>query len=123
MQADLFSIQVEVQYLDHQSLPEQEHFLFAYTITISNTSDEPAQLFTRYWEITDGNGEVSEVHGAGVVGKQPVIQPGESYTYTSSAMLETPVGTMQGAYTFKSDSGVFDVPIPLFSLATPGVMN
>jgi len=123
VQAAAFDIEVSVQYLEDRSHPEQQHYLFAYTITIHNRSAEAAQLFTRAWEITDGNGDITEVHGVGVVGKQPLIQAGESYTYTSSAILETPVGTMQGAYTFKSDSGVFDVPVPLFSLATPGVMN
>lgn len=123
MRLNSFSIDVETQYLAHQSHPEQDHYLFAYTITIKNQSHESAQLFTRAWEITDGNGDITEVHGVGVVGQQPVIAPGEQFTYTSSTVLQTPVGTMGGAYTFKSESGVFDVPIPLFSLAIPGVMN
>lgn len=123
MQAAQFKVEVEVEYLAQHSDPEQEQYRFAYTITIHNHSAEAAQLFTRAWEITDGNGDITEVHGVGVVGQKPVIAAGESFSYTSGTMLTTPVGSMGGAYTFKSDSAVFDVPIPLFSLAVPGAMN
>ncbi|MBW8192312.1 Co2+/Mg2+ efflux protein ApaG [Neiella marina] len=122
--SDSISIKVEVSYLERQSLPDQDHYLFAYNITITNHGDEPAKLMTRHWQITNGDGEVNTVDGPGVVGKQPDIASGEQFAYTSSAVIETAVGTMHGHYTFCSQSGtVFDVPIPAFRLASPNTLH
>lgn len=118
------SVSINVSYLENQSLPDQDHYLFAYTITITNEGEEAAKLLTRHWQITNGEGEVSNVNGPGVVGKQPDLQPGEHFTYTSSAAIETAVGTMQGYYTFQSQTGtLFDVEIPTFRLARPGALH
>jgi ApaG protein len=98
--------------------------VFAYTITISNEGDIPAQLISRHWVITDANGKVQEVSGDGVVGEQPHLEPGEVFRYSSGAVLETPVGAMQGLYRMKTDNGIsFDAPIAPFTLAVPGVLN
>ncbi|MCM2681296.1 Co2+/Mg2+ efflux protein ApaG [Echinimonas agarilytica] len=118
------SIEVDVNYLAHQSIPEKEHFLFAYTITITNNGEVPAKLLTRHWNITNGNGDVSSVSGPGVVGKQPHLSSGEHFTYTSSAVLETAVGSMHGHYSFQTENGnVFDVDIPAFRLASPNALH
>jgi ApaG protein len=120
------SIQIEVEslYLPHQSNPDKNHYVFSYTISISNTGDMPAQLLTRQWLITDSDGRKQEVQGDGVVGEQPEIQPGEKHVYSSGSVLETPVGTMEGCYGMVSSSGMqFDAPIPVFRLAVPGVLN
>lgn len=115
-------VQVATRFLPESSTHQQ--FAFAYHITISNRGEEGVQLLSRYWLITDGNGKKMEVAGDGVVGKQPVIMPGESYRYSSGAVLDTPVGTMQGFYTMeKLDGGQFNAPIPLFSLAVPNLVN
>ncbi|MGK0498438.1 MAG: ApaG protein [Oceanicoccus sp.] len=111
------SIHVDTEYIEQQSAPDQDRYAFAYTITISNHGVEPIQLISRNWQITDGNARVQEVHGDGVVGQQPRIKPGHSFQYTSGALLETAVGTMEGSYKMVSDSGQeFDAPIPRFSL-------
>jgi ApaG protein len=117
-------IQVVTQYLANH-LPEGENkFAFSYHITITNGSEENVQLLNRYWLITDGNGKTSEVYGAGVVGEQPTIQPNQQYRYSSGAVLDTPVGTMQGHYEFRRPDGTqFKAPIPLFSLAAPNALN
>lgn len=107
-----------------QSAPEQGRYVFAYTIRITNDGDVAARLLSRHWLITDANGKVQEVRGEGVVGEQPYIRPGETFTYTSGAMLNTPVGTMQGAYTLCSDEGdQFDAPIPRFTLSIPRTLH
>ncbi|MBD1390636.1 Co2+/Mg2+ efflux protein ApaG [Neiella sp. HB171785] len=117
-------IDVEVTYLERQSLPEKDHYLFAYTISITNQGSESAKLMTRHWHITNGDGEESTVSGPGVVGKQPDLAPGKTFTYTSSAAIETAVGTMHGHYTFCSANGtVFDVPIPAFRLASANILH
>ena len=117
-------VQVEVRYIERESDPENERFVFAYTITISNVGAEPAQLLNRYWRITNGEGKVEEVTGPGVVGKQPRIPPEQSFRYTSAAIIETPVGSMEGHYEFQRDSGeTFLVPIPAFSLSQPNVVH
>ena len=119
-------IRIEVQplYLSHQSKPEENHFVFSYTISISNTGKLPAKLMTRHWLITDADGHKQEVHGDGDVGEQPDIQPGQKHVYSSGAVIETPVGTMEGRYGMVSQTGEhFDVPIPVFRLAVPGVLN
>ena len=94
----LVGVNVVTTYLPSHSNPGEDHFTFAYTITISNAGDAPVQLLSRHWIITDANEEVQEVRGEGVVGEQPVIAPGKSYRYTSGATLATPVGYMEGSY-------------------------
>lgn len=122
MVSDEFRIDVEVRYIERESDPDKRRYVFAYTITISNQSDSAAQLISRYWRITNGDGEVEEVEGPGVVGKQPVIEPGASFRYTSAAILETPVGSMEGHYQFQG-AGMFRVPIPAFSLSLPNMVH
>ena len=115
---------MRVHYLDSESSIEEERYAFAYTITISNRGPVPSQLLNRRWIITDGRGEVQEVAGPGVVGQQPRLSSGEQFTYTSGAVLKTPVGTMEGTYQFCIDSGeLFDVPIPVFSLRVPNMVH
>lgn len=117
-------IQVATNYVDEQSSPDSDRYVFAYTITISNTGNVSAQLLSRHWVITDGNGKVQEVQGDGVVGEQPHLNPGEQFRYSSGAVLETPVGSMQGKYRMQTDTGLnFDAPIPAFTLAVPGLIN
>ena len=117
-------IQVATQYVDDQSEPDIDRYVFAYTITIKNLSNIPAQLLSRHWLITDANGKVQEVSGDGVVGEQPKLDPGETFRYSSGAVLETPVGAMQGLYRMKADDGFdFDAPIAPFTLAVPGLLN
>lgn len=119
-----FEIQVEVRYIERESEPEAGRFVFAYTITITNVGAAPAQLMNRYWRITDAEGKVEEVEGPGVVGKQPRISPEHAFRYTSAAVLQTPVGSMEGHYEFQRDSGeTFLVPIPAFSLSQPNVVH
>jgi ApaG protein len=117
-------IHVATQYVDDQSEPDIDRYVFAYTITIENLSDVSARLLSRHWVITDANGKVQEVSGDGVVGEQPRLDPGETYRYSSGAVLETPVGAMQGSYRMHADDGGdFDAPIPPFTLAVPGVLH
>ena len=126
MSDETYRIQVEVetQYVEEQSLPEQDHYVFAYTITIRNRGSVPAQLLSRHWVITDANNKVQEVRGEGVVGEQPHLKPGEQYRYTSGTMLETPVGTMRGSYQMVADDGVkFDAEIPVFTLSMPRTLH
>jgi ApaG protein len=121
-----YSIQVEVetQYVEEQSLPDQDHYVFAYTITIYNSGSVPARLLNRHWIITDANNRIQEVKGEGVVGEQPHLKPGEQYRYTSGTMLETPVGTMRGSYQMRADDGVeFDAEIPTFTLSMPRTLH
>lgn len=124
MLANDISVQVTTRHLTEHPVNEEGKFAFAYFITISNHSEQPVQLISRYWLITDGNGKQTEVSGAGVVGQQPVIKPGESYEYNSGAILDTPVGTMQGYYEMQdSQQQLFEVPIDIFTLAVPSQMN
>ena len=117
-------VSVQVHYLESESSSEEERYAFAYTITVSNHGAAPSQLLNRHWVITDGRGEVQEVAGPGVVGQQPRLNQGEQFTYTSGAVLKTPVGTMQGSYEFCTDSGeLFDVPIPVFSLRVANMVH
>ncbi len=120
------NIQVIVQtsYIKEQSRPEQDYFVYSYTITIINKGDRPARLLTRHWIITDSNGRTQEVRGEGVVGEKPYLKPGEQFTYTSGAMIETEVGTMQGSYQMVTDDGEkFDAMIDEFVLAPPRVLH
>ena len=117
-------ITIETNYIPEQSLPEQRRYVFAYTITIANIGTAPARLLRRHWIITDANNKVQEVHGDGVVGQQPHLLPGEIYQYTSGAILETPIGCMQGNYDMLADNGVeFAATIPLFSLTMPRALH
>ena len=117
-------IQIATQFLDDESIPEQDRYVFAYTIRIRNLGRLPAQLLARHWIITDGNGRTEEVHGDGVVGEQPRLEPGEQFTYTSGATLPTSVGTMEGRYDMVGDDGTrFDAPIPPFTLAAPRTLH
>lgn len=117
-------IDVLTNYLKDQSDPGDSKYVFSYTITIRNEGAVPAKLLKRHWVITDANGKVQEVRGEGVVGEQPYIKPGQGFRYSSGAVLETPVGTMQGSYQMVADSGLtFDAPIPAFRLAVPGILH
>jgi len=117
-------VDVETRYIEEQSNPEQNYFVFAYTITIQNQGRLTAQLLTRHWVITDSNHKVQEVRGEGVVGEQPVLKPGEQFVYTSGTMLETSVGTMKGSYQMESDDGSkFDATIDEFVLSTPRILH
>jgi ApaG protein len=121
-----YEIRVSAQphFVTEQSEPQRDRYVFAYTITIENVGSVAAQLLTRHWVITDAMGKVQEVRGDGVVGEQPLLQPGERFRYTSGAVLETPVGTMQGSYQMVAADGVrFDAPIPPFRLAVPNVLH
>lgn len=117
-------VDVETAYLDEQSEPKEHRYVFAYTITIRNEGRVPAKLLSRRWLITDSNGKVQEVRGEGVVGEQPHLQPGQGFRYSSGAVIETPVGAMEGTYYMITDSGQeFDAPIAPFRLAMPGVLQ
>jgi ApaG protein len=117
-------VDVITHYVEDQSSPPESRFVFSYTITIRNEGSMPARLLTRHWVITDANGKVQEVAGEGVVGEQPHLQPGQGFRYSSGAILETPVGAMQGTYRMVADDGrQFDAPIAPFTLAMPGLLN
>ena len=112
------------RYLPEQSQPEQNRFAFAYTVTVSNNGELPAKLLSRHWVITDGDGRVQEVRGAGVVGQQPLIEAGASYTYSSGTVMTTRVGIMQGSYQMLAEDGKrFDALIAPFRLAVPGSLH
>jgi len=120
------SIEVDVRtaYIEGQSNPAEDHYVFAYTITIRNTGESAARLISRHWLITDADGGVQEVFGEGVVGQQPFLRPGEDFSYTSGTTLPTPVGTMQGSYQMQTESGEqFDAIIAPFSLALPHILH
>lgn len=118
------NVDVETGYRDDQSDPKQDRYVFSYTITIRNDGQVPARLLTRHWLITDANGKVQEVRGDGVVGEQPYLKPGQGFRYSSAAVIETPVGAMQGSYQMVSDDGTqFDAPIAPFRLAMPGILQ
>jgi len=117
-------VQPMPQYIPEQSDPENDRYIFAYTITIKNIGEVPAQLVSRHWIITDGNNEVQEVRGLGVVGKQPLLQPGESFQYTSGSSLTTAIGTMKGTYQMVAEDGThFEAEIPEFVLASPRALH
>jgi len=126
MDSPLHAIEVVVatRYLDDQSVPEDDRYVFAYTIRIQNIGRVPAQLVSRHWIITDANGKVQEVQGEGVVGEQPWLQPGEHFEYTSGAVLETSLGTMRGSYQMLADDGTrFDAVIDPFTLSIPRTLH
>lgn len=118
------TVKVETQFVETQSEPENDRYVFSYTITIRNEGNEPAQLLSRHWIITDANGSVQEVKGEGVVGEQPHLNPGEGFQYTSGTMIATPVGSMQGTYHLIDDNGeLFEAEIPSFTLAIPRTLH
>ncbi len=124
--SDKHQIQIDVRtvYLPGQSAPDQNRYVFAYTITITNSGSVPARLVTRHWIITDANEQTREVRGDGVVGEQPYLLPGTSFQYTSGTILETPVGTMRGSYQMIADDGTqFDAEIPVFTLSIPRTLH
>jgi ApaG protein len=117
-------IDVRTAYLPGQSVPDEDRFVFAYTVTITNSGTVPARLVTRHWIITDANERTQEVRGEGVVGEQPYLLPGSSFQYTSGTILETPVGTMKGSYQMIADDGTtFDAEIPPFTLSIPRTLH
>lgn len=117
-------VSVEAKYLEVESDPEHDRYVFAYTITIVNQGTIAARLLTRHWIITDANAMTQEVRGDGVVGEQPYLTPGEGFRYTSGAVLDTPVGSMQGSYHLRADDGhEFDAPIKPFSLSNPRLLH
>ena len=118
------AIEVDTSYIEHQSEPGDNRYVFSYTITIRNEGEVPARLMTRHWVITDANGKVQEVRGDGVVGEQPHLKPGQGFRYSSVAILETPVGAMYGSYQMQADDGhSFDAPIAPFTLAVPHALH
>ena len=118
------NIDVHTRYLPDQSDEQADRYVFAYTITIRNTGTIAAQLISRHWLITDGNHDVQEVRGLGVIGEQPKLDPGQSFQYTSGASIATPVGTMRGSYQMMAADGTrFDAPIPEFTLSIPRVLH
>ncbi|WP_027710862.1 Co2+/Mg2+ efflux protein ApaG [Dickeya chrysanthemi] len=124
MNAPRVCIQVQSFYVEAQSQPEEGRFVFAYTITIRNLGRHDVKLLSRYWMITNGNGKQTEVQGEGVIGLQPVIQPGSEFQYTSGAILETPMGTMEGHYQMIDHQGeTFQVPVTVFRLAIPSLIH
>lgn len=117
-------ISAQPQFIPEQSSPAENRYVFAYTITIRNTGKIAAQLISRHWIISDANNQVQEVRGLGVVGKQPLLQPGEQFEYTSGTSLNTPVGTMKGGYQMAAEDGThFPVAIPEFVLAVPRALH
>ena len=120
----IIDVQVESEYLSDQSRPEEDHFVFGYTVTIRNLGDTPAQLLSRHWIISDGGHETREVRGEGVVGEQPWLEPGVGFQYSSGAVLKAPVGTMHGSYRLKTPDGdQFDADIPCFVLSIPRTLH
>jgi ApaG protein len=121
-----YDIRVDVltRYLPEQSDPESDRYVFSYAITITNIGSIAAQLISRHWLITDADGKVQEVRGLGVVGNQPLLQPGEKFEYASGSALETPVGTMKGTYQMVAEDGTqFDAQIPEFVLSMPRTLH
>lgn len=117
-------VSVKTTYVVAQSQPREQRYVYAYTITIANQGNDTAQLISRHWRITDANNKLQEVQGMGVVGEQPVIEPGKSYTYTSGVILETETGIMEGTYHMRCNDGtMFDAPIPAFALVPPHAIH
>ena len=121
---DAIEIEVKSRYLQEHSDPEASHYAFAYTVEITNRGSEPVKLLNRHWQITDDNDKTEEVIGEGVVGMQPEIPPGQSFHYTSGAVIRTEIGTMQGSYGMVTPDGEhFKAAIPPFLLATPHTVH
>ena len=117
-------VSVQVRYVADQSNADQHHYVFAYSVRVRNEGLVGARLMTRHWRITDADGKVREVRGEGVIGEQPWLAPGESFEYTSGAVLETSVGSMRGSYQMLADDGtLFEAPIEAFTLSAPGTLH
>ena len=117
-------VSVKTTYVPAQSAPDSNRYVFAYTVTITNSGSVPAKLLARHWVITDANEKIQEVRGEGVVGEQPYLIPGMSFEYTSGTILETPVGVMRGSYQMVADDGTrFDAEIPAFTLSVPRTLH
>jgi ApaG protein len=117
-------IKVQPTYIAEQSNPDKSHYVFSYTVTISNNGSLAAKLLTRHWIITDGDGKIQEVKGDGVIGEQPHLQPGDGFQYTSGTFMNTPFGTMRGSYQMITDAGEkFDAVIPSFQLSAPNTLH
>jgi len=117
-------VDVSTDYVDDQSNPAEDKYVFSCTITIRNEGQVAARLLGRHWVTTDSNGKVKEVRGEGVVGENPLLQPGQGFRYQTGAIIETPVGAMQGSYQMIADDGTqFDAPIAPFRLAMPGILH
>jgi len=124
MSAYDLSVNVTTRYLDEQSAPDRANFVFTYSVSIKNTGKVGAQLISRHWVITDANYHIEEVRGLGVVGRQPLLQPGEEFEYTSGTALATPQGSMQGDFLFVAEDGKqFEVPVPEFVLSLPRTLH
>ena len=126
MSTDDYKIKVEVipNYIENQSNPNMDHYVFSYTVTITNDGNFPARLLTRHWIIKNSDGETQEVKGDGVVGEQPHLKPGEGFEYTSGTMMKTPVGSMLGSYQMIADDGYhFEADIPEFYLVVPNTLH
>lgn len=122
--ANKINIEILPAYIAEQSDPSNDHYVFSYTVTIRNEGDIPARLLTRHWIITDGDGQVQEVKGEGVIGEQPHLAPGDNFQYTSGTFMNTPVGTMSGSYQMVTDTGeTFEADIPNFTLAVPNILH
>ncbi|MFQ5345395.1 MAG: Co2+/Mg2+ efflux protein ApaG [Mariprofundus sp.] len=118
------TVDVQTEYSAEHSAPDQGRFVFIYYISIRNRGEQAAQLISRHWVITDANGKTQEVRGDGVVGEQPLLEPGDEHYYNSFCVLETSVGCMQGSYMMLAENGrYFDAPVPVFTLAIPGSLN
>lgn len=118
------NVTVKTTYVAAQSRPEQQRFVYAYTITITNNGDTSAQLISRHWRIKDAKDNLQEVQGMGVIGEQPQLTAGASYTYTSGVIIETETGIMEGSYQMRSaDGAMFDAPIPAFALVPPHAIH
>lgn len=121
---DGVEVTVRVGFVESQSAPEDDRYFFAYEVTVENVGDEAVQLVSRHWIIADGTGEEREVRGPGVVGEQPVIEPGELFSYTSYCPIETPVGSMRGSFRMvKGDGAAFDAKVAPFTLAVPNILH
>ena len=121
---DTIDIRVKIRYLADHSAPAENRYVFAYDIVIRNNGTESAQLLSRHWIITDGDGKTQEVQGSGVVGEQPIIDADDEFSYSSGTLLSTAVGSMQGSFTMRAEDGEeFEAPIAPFSLAVPGVLH
>ena len=118
------TVAAHATYVAEQSDPSRDQYVFAYRIKVTNTGTVAAQLMSRHWIITDGEHRVQEVKGAGVIGQQPLLKPGQSFEYTSGTQIATPVGTMRGSYQMVAEDGrAFDAPIPSFTLSVPRVLH
>lgn len=121
---DDIRVSVISQYLENQSSPSENRYAFAYYVRIRNIGQHTVQLRYRYWMITDGNGDCKDVQGAGVIGEEPVLAPGDEYAYTSGAIIATPFGTMEGHYEFDGPRGTrFKAEIPMFQLSIDNIVN